>query len=109
EGAPRDVHGGGKRPLLVFVGLADVEHHRVAVGHLGGGLGRFHLADGRLGFGQHLPEGRHTGSNTTSGVNIPRPGGHRGGGGSDGRAGSGSDGAGPGGVGGGGGGREARR
>ena len=93
EGASRDVHGVGQCSLPVLVGLSHVEDDRVAGGDLLFGLGRLDLSNGRLGFGQHLPEGRHddhdpfsmasdSGSdrsgapvdrrlNTTSGVNIP--------------------------------------
>ena len=93
EGAPGDVHGAGQGALLVLVRLTDVEDHGIAAGDLLLGLGRLDLPNGRLGRGQHLPEGRHndhdpcfdgavTGrdrpgplfdicTNTTSWVNIP--------------------------------------
>ena len=71
EGAPGDVHGIGQCSLLVLVGLAHVEHDRVAGGDLLFGLGRLDLSNGRLGFGQHLPEGRHDDHNPSSMAPAP--------------------------------------
>jgi hypothetical protein len=53
------VHGAGQRALLVLVGLAHVQNHGVTSRDLLFRLGRFDLSNGRLGFGQHLPEGGH--------------------------------------------------
>jgi hypothetical protein len=55
------VHGAGDGPLLVFVGLAHVEHDGARLPAQLVGRGSVDLADLGLGGGEQLTEARHRG------------------------------------------------